>query len=114
MCPHDGVDYASISQPVSIWPAAVADADVAQPPQRYMVSPGTGWTSVTAFTGNWLWQSMQILEAVLLWALMLVGLYAEPLPLDCLAVAAGVELEKIEPNAEPRGVFEQKRLFIGF
>lgn len=87
---------------------------VAQPPQRYMVSPGTGWTSVNALTGNWLWQSMQIFEAVLLWALMLVGLYAEPLPLDCLAVAAGVESEKIEPNAEPRAVFEQKRLFIGF
>jgi hypothetical protein len=114
MCPHDGVDYALISQPVSILPAAVADADVVQPAQRYMVSPGTGWTSVTAFTGNWLWQSMQILEAVLLCALMLVSLYNEPFPLDCLAVAAGAGLEKIESNAEPRGVFVLKRLFMEF
>lgn len=57
---------------------------------------------------------MQILEAVLLCALMLVGLYNEPFPLDCLAVAAGAELENIESNAEPRGVIVLKRLFMGF
>lgn len=52
MCPRDGVAYALTSQPASIWRPAAAAAMVAQPVQRYMVSPGTGWTSVTALTGN--------------------------------------------------------------